>query len=130
MKVLGVQWCRDQDTLSFSGQRFPADSVVATKRVVLSVIARLFDRLGLLTPFTIVAKCLFQQMWEMQVGWDDPLPESCADVFSRWLDRHVHHLSVYCLTDMFIICRLYVQHSVNTTKCASCLSMLDITTTD
>ena len=85
VKVLGVQWCRERDTLTFSGQRFPAGSVVPTKRVVLSVIARLFDPLGFLTPFVIIAKCLFQQLWEYHVGWDDPLPEDCAGLFSRWL---------------------------------------------
>lgn len=85
VKVLGVQWCQQRDTLTFSGQRFPTDAVVASKRVVLSVIARLFDPLGFLTPFIITAKCLFQQLWELQVGWDDALPESCRDVFSGWL---------------------------------------------
>ena len=84
VKVLGVSWCPDRDTLNFVGQQLPVDTV-PTKRVVLSVIARMFDPLGFLTPFVMLAKCLFQELWEKQLGWDEPLPESCADVFSRWM---------------------------------------------
>ena len=85
VKVLGVTWCQDDDTLSFTGDHLPA-GVVPTKRVVLSLLARVYDPLGLLTPFTVLVRCLFQELWELGLGWDEELPEAAAELFSRWLD--------------------------------------------
>ena len=64
IKVLGVKWIPSDDVFTFAGVEIPGD-VVPTKRVVLSFIARLFDPLGFLTPFTMVAKCLFQSLWQL-----------------------------------------------------------------
>ena len=56
------------------------------KRVLLSLIARLFDPLGFLTPFTMQAKCLFQGLWECGCGWDEPLQGDEAELFQKWVD--------------------------------------------
>ncbi|XP_043238933.1 uncharacterized protein LOC122390259 [Amphibalanus amphitrite] len=85
MKVLGVTWCKEEDVFSFTGDELPA-GIVPTKRVVLSMMARIFDPVGFLTPFSVVAKCLFQELWELQLEWDDELPPDYAEVFTRWLD--------------------------------------------
>ena len=62
IKVLGVRWIPSpDDVFTFVGVTIP-DDVLPTKRVVLSCIARLFDPLGFLTPFTMVAKFLFQTL--------------------------------------------------------------------
>ena len=95
VKVLGVTWCRDDDTLSFTGDHLPA-GVVPTKRVVLCLLARVYDPLGLLTPFTVLAKCLFQELWELKLDWDEPLPGAAAELFCRWLEgcRQLHDVKV------------------------------------
>ena len=85
VKVLGVTWRPNDDTFSFVGQTLPED-VVPTKRVLLSLIARLFDPLGFLTPFTMQAKCLFQDLWERGCGWDEPLQGDEAELFQKWVD--------------------------------------------
>ena len=41
--------------------------VTLMKRVVLSCVARLFDPLGFVSPFTMVAKMLFQELWQTAV---------------------------------------------------------------
>jgi len=51
----------------------------ATKRGVLSLIARLFDPLGLLSPVTFRAKHIMQKIWRAQISWDDPLPTGMAE---------------------------------------------------
>ena len=84
VKVLGVSWCPEGDSLNFVGHHLPPDTV-ATKRMVLSLIARMFDPLGFVTPFVMLAKILFQELWELRIGWDEPLPSSSADRFSRWV---------------------------------------------
>ena len=88
-KVLGVQWDPDGDVFSFEGVDVPSD-IVVTKRVILSFIARLFDPLGLLTPFIMTAKRLFQETWCLGLGWDHAVPEAIRSRFLRWLDGLSH----------------------------------------
>ena len=84
-QVLGVTWCREDDSLSFSGDQLP-DGILPTKRVVLSLLARIYDPLGLLNPFTVLAKSLFQDMWELKLDWDEVLPAEATELFGRWMD--------------------------------------------
>ena len=84
VKVLGVTWRPDLDTFTFVGDTLPAD-IVPTKRIVLSFIARLFDPLGFLSPYAMLAKFLFQELWERGATWDEPLQDSESELFSRWL---------------------------------------------
>ena len=95
VKVLGVQWNPDGDTFSFEGLVLPPD-VIPTKRVVLSCVARLFDPLGFVSPFTMVAKMLFQELWQLGLGWDDELPADSSKIFLDWLRviRSLKQLSI------------------------------------
>lgn len=47
-----------------------------TKRFLISDVAKTFDVLGWFAPCTIKMKILFQQLWELKLDWDDPVPES------------------------------------------------------
>ena len=67
VKVLGVTWLPSDDALTFQGVCLPSD-IVPTKRVALSVMARLFDPLGFLTPFIMTLKCMFQELPGSQLG--------------------------------------------------------------
>lgn len=40
---------------------------------------QLASLIGFLTPFTIRVKCLFQELWERGVGWDEQLPPDLTD---------------------------------------------------
>ena len=84
--VLGMKWTQSGDYFSFSGPEPPKD-ICVTKRVVLSMISRLFDPLGLLLPFTIKAKCLFQSIWRLQADWDEVLSDVLRDAFTKWLEE-------------------------------------------
>ncbi|KAG1661284.1 Cyclin-dependent kinase 8 [Nymphon striatum] len=85
-KVLGMSWDSVSDCFTFVGVDLPDIEVVRyTKRVVLSLIARVFDPLGLVLPFTVTAKFLFQDIWRLGLNWDDDLPSECQESFKRWL---------------------------------------------
>ena len=73
VKVLGMRWSAQLDSFSFDCVSIP-DGLIVTKRVVLSFIARLFDPLGFVTPFVMLAKCLFQEIWKQGLTWDQPIP--------------------------------------------------------
>ena len=50
------------------------NDMLLTKRIMVSQIYSLYDPLGLLSPITIKYKLLLQQLVQMGIGWDDPLP--------------------------------------------------------
>ncbi|XP_060855260.1 uncharacterized protein LOC132932934 [Metopolophium dirhodum] len=78
--VLGMRWSHDQDYFSFGINSFKMNP---TKRGVLSMIARIFDPLGLLAPATFYAKSIMQRVWVAQISWDDQLP---SDIAEDWCD--------------------------------------------
>lgn len=82
-KILGVEWNSETDCFALTGVGCSRD-VVITKRLVLSCIARVFDPLGFLTPVIMLAKCLFQSLWVLGVGWDEEVPKDIAREFSQW----------------------------------------------
>lgn len=76
-KTLGVFWAPTGDFFSFSTNKFLELGVSFTKRSILSVIARLYDPIGLVAPCTLYAKLIMQRIWEQNVGWDD---EVCGGI--------------------------------------------------
>jgi len=84
--VLGLKWCNSRDTFSFDGIN-PDSSVevVSTKRSILSVIAKIFDPLGLISPFVMYGKILFQELWKLSVNWDEEVPSELKLKFQKWL---------------------------------------------
>ena len=83
-KVLGLEWSMNTDLFTFSG--FPVNTdTCMTKRVILSLISRLFDPMGFLTPFVIRAKILFQTIWQQGLQWDQMLPKDLHEQFRMWL---------------------------------------------
>jgi len=83
-KILGVVWLPEEDCFGFDGVDLP-EMIVPTKRVVLSFIARSFDPLGFLTPYIMVAKVLFQELWVLGLTWDEDIPVALSDRFQNWL---------------------------------------------
>jgi len=88
-RVLGVQWDPGPDMLEFE-IHWPLQPTPITKRVMLSVIMRVFDPLGLLTPVTVRLKMMMRKAWscDPKVGWDDMLPR---EIQTEWM-RLVHEL--------------------------------------
>ena len=85
VKVLGLRWLAEEDCFTFDCIGLP-EGLVITKRVVLSYISRVFDPLGLLTPFTMMSKCLFQELWKTGVGWDEEIPVEFVKWFQMWMN--------------------------------------------
>eukprot|EP00102_Acyrthosiphon_pisum_P020672 XP_016657882.1 PREDICTED: uncharacterized protein LOC107883053 [Acyrthosiphon pisum] len=79
--VLGMLWNHDLDYFSFAVNNF---KLVLTKRGVLSMIARIFDPLGMLSPTIFYAKTIMQRLWLAQVDWDSRIPSDIADDWTRF----------------------------------------------
>ena len=86
-KVLGQEWDCQTDMFHFNLGKLEAKAkgLVATKRNVLSLLASLFDPLGIVSPVTVSVKILFQELCEDKVGWDDKLNGERASRFEKWL---------------------------------------------
>ena len=50
------------------------------------VFSKLFDPLGFAAPYVLQAKCLFQELWTLDLGWDDEVPPEYQIRFLRWMD--------------------------------------------
>lgn len=85
-KALGLAWDPKQDKFIFSStlknkttnikyNKATNNNKNSTKRQILSDISTIFDPLGLLSPITIKAKILFQQIWKYKTEWDDGVPD-------------------------------------------------------
>ena len=61
VKVQEMIWSAQRHSFSFDCVSIP-DCLIVTKRVVLSFIARLFDPLGVVSPFIMLSKCIFQEI--------------------------------------------------------------------
>ena len=86
-KVLGIPWNSSTDTLRFELDEFSRkfSGMKITKRNVVSVIAQLFDPLGLLSPIFIIAKVLLQKIHKSDGEWDTVVIGSLADDWNKWL---------------------------------------------
>ncbi|XP_037101263.1 uncharacterized protein LOC119118836 [Syngnathus acus] len=75
--------CRDclSDTLSYKHRS--NEPLAATLRNVYSVLAKLYDPLGYIVPFTTRCKVLVQDMWKANIGWDDKIQPS--ELLGKWL---------------------------------------------
>ena len=70
VKTLGIFWNTATEEISFDFTELikSANKMQATKRSLLQLTAKLFDPLGLLSPFTITMKC--QCLCVEKVDWD------------------------------------------------------------
>ncbi|XP_035222986.1 uncharacterized protein LOC118195772, partial [Stegodyphus dumicola] len=45
---------------------------------------KIYDPLGLITPFTVRIKLLLQKLWLRKLSWDEELPSDLNDEWSQW----------------------------------------------
>ncbi|UYV79914.1 hypothetical protein LAZ67_18001034 [Cordylochernes scorpioides] len=86
-KILGVVWNKMEDSLKCKLPDNLSLQPILTKRLVLSMVQRIFDPLGFCAPVFLPPKLLLQRSWGLKLGWDTPLPESMAQEFRTWLDQ-------------------------------------------
>ncbi|XP_042143858.1 uncharacterized protein LOC121834182 [Ixodes scapularis] len=97
-KVLGMMWDHEGDCFIYKVEALLEflSANVDTKRFILKAASRVFDPLGLIAPFVLTAKLLFQKLWTLGISWDEELP---ADLITEWHARtadlvQLHSLSI------------------------------------
>ncbi|XP_026110661.1 uncharacterized protein LOC113084551 isoform X2 [Carassius auratus] len=106
--ALGLRWLCNSDTLRYKYHML--DQPTPTMRNIYRVLARLFDPLGFIVPFTTRAKVLVQHLWDKQRDWDDPsLPEDVLEPWIMW-EKELQYLS------QILLPRCYVSPEMNTSN--------------
>ncbi|GBO14793.1 hypothetical protein AVEN_217200-1 [Araneus ventricosus] len=97
-KILGLSWETHEDYLKMDTRSLLEFVSIDknTKRFILQAVGRIFDPLGLITPFTIRVKCLIQDLWSEKIPWDDPLPPHIEREWKRWCEElpHLENLKI------------------------------------
>ncbi|XP_055840363.1 uncharacterized protein LOC129907896 [Episyrphus balteatus] len=78
--ILGLKWLLEKDQFTFV-VKTPAIEQAMTKRSVVSSVAQLYDPNGFIAPVTIIGKIIIQDIWRLNVGWDETLPR---EIYERW----------------------------------------------
>ncbi|XP_037302652.1 uncharacterized protein LOC119193060 [Manduca sexta] len=96
-RVLGLIWRPQEDRLAFNLDlaRIPSNLLrreAPTKREALKIVMSLFDPLGLVSPITVRAKQLLQEVWRRGTDWDDPIDDELSADWVNWL-THLKQLS-------------------------------------
>jgi len=92
-KVLGCVWDTKNDAFVFKFDKNMFIQIVKecehrpTKRDQCSTIARIFDVLGLISPFIIRGKILLQRSWLAGIGWDEEISEKDHIEWKNWLNE-------------------------------------------
>jgi hypothetical protein len=77
-RALGIQWMVEEDQFSF---KVAVKSLVPTRRHILSIVSSVFDPLGFVSPFTLTAKLILQDLCRRGISWDQ---ESEGDDLRKW----------------------------------------------
>ena len=83
--VLGLMWDHTYDTLVVSRGTSCATTNSLTQRLVISLVSKVFDPIGLVAPFTVCARLLLKDIWRVTgQQWDDELPQDMVQRFLFW----------------------------------------------
>ena len=84
-KILGVKYSFRTDEFFFGVKPEKVLGLVSTRRQMLKCIASCFDPLGLIAPFLLKGRLMFQvAIRDKTRGWDDELPEELIKEFKKW----------------------------------------------
>ncbi|KAE8289495.1 hypothetical protein D5F01_LYC11197 [Larimichthys crocea] len=94
-RALGLLWHCTSDTITY--QLRHTEHPEPTMRNIYRVLARQYDPLGLLIPYTTRAKILVQRLWSKKRDWDDPqLPTDLLQQWHAW-ESELHQLPAISL---------------------------------
>ena len=85
-RALGLMWDLVDDTFVFKPI---LKTYTKTKRGILSLVATIFDPLGILTPCMLEAKLIIQELWKKGIDWDEDLPNYLNIRWMKWFDQLV-----------------------------------------
>ena len=80
-RVLGIQWCVENDAFQF---RIVIQDKPLTRRGILSTLCSIYDPLGFIAPVILTGKQILQELTKDKVDWDEPVPEPMKARWEKW----------------------------------------------
>jgi len=85
LKALGTSWNTQDDVLMFTnGSSISIEEDPKTKRSLISLYSKVFDPVGLLSPFLMIPKLFLQELWTRGLDWDQSLDSDIAESWEIW----------------------------------------------
>ena len=81
-KLLGLTWNKSNDTLAVG---FPTKPAETTRREILRFLASVYDRLGIVSPVTLVGKMIFREACDRHLPWDEKLSDNLGQKWLKFL---------------------------------------------
>ena len=92
-RALGVSWLINDDVLALSvGSKTP----VYTKRGLISMYSSVYDPLGIVAPYVLIARLLYRYECSLDKDWDDALEATTIRKLDRWLEDMVQMKESLC----------------------------------
>jgi hypothetical protein len=82
----------------------------------LKTIATVFDPLGLISPFVVIAKVLLQELWSRGYDWDNIIVVEVANKIEMWFQQ---------LLDLENVCVPRCLHEAKTVLNQSVITFID-----
>lgn len=79
--ILGLKWLISKDQFTFVVKTISESTGVLTKRKITSLVARIYDPIGCITPVIIIGRIIGQDLWRLGIQWDKEVP---PEIESRW----------------------------------------------
>ena len=96
-RVLGVLWSVKEDVFHFKA---PSKVFSRSRRGMLSALNSIYDPLGLISPFILKGRLIFQKVCQLSIGWDDPVPNNFLIEWDKWVESLVN-LQVFQVSRCF-----------------------------
>lgn len=80
-RALGVFWDVEQDTF---GYNISLRQKPLTKRGLFRFASAMYDPQGFVSPYTLKAKLLIQELSRRKIGWDEALPIDLTGEWQQW----------------------------------------------
>ncbi|XP_057656751.1 uncharacterized protein LOC130894154 [Diorhabda carinulata] len=124
--TLGLLWHSNSDTSSYTIREFNNQRLI-NKRTMLSVIAQIYDPLGLLGPVIII---LLQKLWLQKIDWDSELPTIILNEWQTFYNQLHHlrniHIPRHVLCENVVLIQLHGFADASKTSYGACLYLRSI----
>ncbi|XP_049886991.1 uncharacterized protein LOC126381569 [Pectinophora gossypiella] len=131
--ALGLGWNPKSDNLHFPYKEIPYTDKI-TKRHIMSNSFKIFDPLGLLSPYIIQPKILLQKLWQQKYDWDEPISHNIKKEWENFC-KNITYLSDLNIPRP-VLCDLPKQIEIHTFSDASqsaygaCIYMRSVNSND
>lgn len=84
--LLGLNWNLDSDLISCKiPEIMVKETDLVTKRMVLSVMQKIFDPMGIISAVILLPKIWLQELWKIKgLKWDEAIPSLIEKKFRKW----------------------------------------------